>query len=121
MPMPMPKANAKERKRSRGRFPDSKKEGDSRIGREEVKHLAWLARIKLSNKEIDAFAEQLSQILEYFRKIDEVDTEGVEPTYHVLDLTNVFRKDEPRTFPAEEVLRNVPEKRGGYVKAPRMG
>ncbi|MBS7609444.1 Asp-tRNA(Asn)/Glu-tRNA(Gln) amidotransferase subunit GatC [Candidatus Bathyarchaeota archaeon] len=111
----------KERKLSRREFPDSKKEGDSRIGKEEVKHLAWLARMKLSNKEIDAFSQQLSQILQYFRKIDEVDTEGIEPTYHVLDLTNVFRKDEPRTFPAEEVLRNVPEKKGRYVKAPRMG
>lgn len=83
--------------------------------------MAWLARIRLSRKEVETFAKQLNEVLEYFRKIDEVNTEGVEPTYHVLDLTNVFRKDEPRASQGDAVLRNVPEKRGRYVKAPRMG
>jgi len=60
-------------------------------------------------------------VIAYFEKIDEVDTKGVEPTYHVLDLANVFRRDQPGPTDVEPILCNVPEKKGRFVKAPRMG
>jgi aspartyl/glutamyl-tRNA(Asn/Gln) amidotransferase C subunit len=59
-------------------------------------------------------------ILAYFTKIDEVDTKDVPPSYHVLDLFNVFRKDEVKPYPHEEIFRIVPQTKGKFVKAPRM-
>jgi len=91
------------------------------LSKEEVEHVAWLARIELSEEEKALFTEQFNEILEYFRKIDEVDTEDVEPTFHVLDLQNVSRKDEPQpSLPPEEALRNAPKKEKNFIKAPRI-
>ncbi len=87
----------------------------------EIEHLAWLARIELTKREKAMFARQISDVIAYFEKIDEVDTQGIEPTYHVLDLANVLRTDEPKRTDVELVLRNVPERKDGFVKAPRMG
>lgn len=91
------------------------------LSKKDVEHIAWLAHIELSDKEKTLFTEQFNEILDYFKKIDEVDTEGVEPTYHVLDLTNVSRKDraEP-SLTTEEALRNAPKKENKFVKAPRI-
>jgi len=87
----------------------------------EIEHLAWLARIELTEEEKELFAKQLNQILEYFRKIDEVDTEGVPPTHHVLDLVNVFREDEVTpSLPVEEALKNAPKKEKLFIKAPKI-
>jgi aspartyl-tRNA(Asn)/glutamyl-tRNA(Gln) amidotransferase subunit C len=59
--------------------------------------------------------------LEYFKKIDEVDTEDVEPTYHVLDIINVFRKDKAEpSLPTEKVLKNAPKKEKKFFKASRI-
>lgn len=91
------------------------------LSQDKVQHLAWLARIELSKKEEDLFAHQLNDILEYFRKIDEPSTEDVPPTYHVFDLTNVWRSDEVRSFSSEKILRNTPQVKDKYVKGPRMG
>jgi aspartyl-tRNA(Asn)/glutamyl-tRNA(Gln) amidotransferase subunit C len=91
------------------------------LSKKEVEHVAWLAHIELSDREKTLFTEQFNEILDYFKKIDEVDTEGVEPTYHVLDLTNVSRKD--RTEPSlttEEALENAPKKEKNFIKAPRI-
>jgi aspartyl-tRNA(Asn)/glutamyl-tRNA(Gln) amidotransferase subunit C len=89
---------------------------------EEIAHIAELAKITLTEEEKRLFGEQLDRILEYFRKIDRIDLEGVEPTTHVMDVHNVFRDDvEKESLPAEEVLSNAPEKEDGYFKAPRVG
>jgi aspartyl-tRNA(Asn)/glutamyl-tRNA(Gln) amidotransferase subunit C len=91
------------------------------LSKKEVEHIAWLAHIELSDKEKPLFTEQFNEILEYFKKIDQVDTERVEPTYHVLDIENVYRKD--RTKPSlttEEALRNAPKKEKKFLKAPRI-
>ena len=89
--------------------------------KKEVEHIAWLAHIELSDKEKTLFTEQFNEILDYFKKIDEVDTKGVEPTYHVLDLENVSRIDETRpSLPTEEALRNAPKKENKLIKAPRI-
>jgi len=91
------------------------------LSNKEVEHIAWLAHIELSDKEKSLFTEQFNEILDYFKKIDEVDTEGVEPTYHVLDLKNVSRTDETTpSLPIEEALRNAPKKEKKFIKAPRI-
>jgi len=91
------------------------------LSKKEVEHIAWLAHIELSDKEKILFTEQFNEILDYFKKIDEVDTEGVEPTYHVLDLKNVSRTDETTpSLPIEEALRNAPKKEKKFIKAPRI-
>ena len=63
------------------------------ITREDVEHISWLASIKIEDEEKEEFVEQFNSILEYFHQLDEVDTEGVEPTYRVVDLANIFRED----------------------------
>jgi len=91
------------------------------LSKKEVEHIAWLAHIELSDQEKILFTEQFNEILDYFKKIDNVDTEGVEPTYHVLDLKNVSRTDETTpSLPIEEALRNAPKKEKKFIKAPRI-
>ena len=91
------------------------------ITKEKVEHIGWLARIEIEEKESDAYAEKLNSVLDYFGQLDEVDTDGVEPTYHVMDVVNVFRKDEVReSLPQEEVLANTGHRQEGNFKAPRI-
>lgn len=91
------------------------------LSKKNVEHIAWLAHIELSKKEKTLFIKQFNDILEYFKKIDEVDTENVQPTYHVLDLKNVYREDEATpSMPIKEALKNVPKKEKKFVKAPRI-
>lgn len=94
---------------------------EKHLSKKDVEHIAWLAHIELSEEEKALFTGQFNEILEYFKKIDEVDTEGVKPTYHVLDLENVSRKD--KTSPSlsvEEALSNAPKKEKKFIKAPRI-
>lgn len=87
----------------------------------QVEHIAWLARIDLSEEEKKLFALQLSTILDYFHIIDKVDTEGVQPTLQVLNLVNVVREDTVEASLSEEAaLANAPMKEKGYFKAPRI-
>jgi aspartyl-tRNA(Asn)/glutamyl-tRNA(Gln) amidotransferase subunit C len=91
------------------------------ISPEEVAHVAHLARLNLSEAEQEQFTAQLSAILDYMAQLNEVPTEGVEPTSHVLDLVNVFREDRvQQTITVEEVLRNAPERAHHYVVVPRI-
>ena len=91
------------------------------ITKEQVEHVAWLARIKLTEDEKEKFTKLFNDILEYFRKIDEVDTTGVETTFQVVQIKNVLRDDEVRpSLPPEEALKNAPRKDKRYIKAPRM-
>jgi len=92
-----------------------------RISREEVEHVAWLAHIELTEEEKAVFTDQFNRILEFFREIDEADTKDVSPTYHVLDLLNVHRKDSAkRSMPKKETLRNAPKKEDDFFKSPRI-
>lgn len=93
----------------------------SRISKGEVAHIAWLAKIELSQKEQDAATKQFHEILGFFQKIDEAETAGVPPTFHVLDLVNAYRKDEvASSLSKEEALKNAPKKERGFLKAPRI-
>jgi len=91
------------------------------ISREEVLHIAKLAKLKLSEEEVELFQEQLGKILEYFHRLEEVDTAGVEPLKHVVATQNIFREDEPQeSVPPEEVLRNAPKRRDDYFEVPQV-
>ncbi|SNB61928.1 Asp-tRNA(Asn)/Glu-tRNA(Gln) amidotransferase subunit GatC [Thermoflexus hugenholtzii] len=84
------------------------------ISREEVEHIAELAKLALTEEEKTLYAEQLSAILEYFRQLQEVDTSGIPPTATVLPIRNVFRPDEPgEPMSREELLRNAPAQADG--------
>jgi len=89
------------------------------ITREEVLHVAKLARLELADDEVERFTEQLSAILDAVGKVSELDLTGVEPTSHPLDLVNVARADEPEpSLPREEALANAPDVEGGFFKVP---
>ena len=89
------------------------------ITRDEVLHVARLARLELTEDEIDRFTAQLSAILEAVAKVSELDLSGVAPTAHPLDVVNVWAADEPRpSIPAEDALANAPDDEGGFFKVP---
>jgi aspartyl-tRNA(Asn)/glutamyl-tRNA(Gln) amidotransferase subunit C len=92
------------------------------ISREQVEHVARLARLALSEEELERFGEQLSAILDAVGKVAELDLSDVEPTAHPLDLVNVFGEDEPRpSLPLEHVLANAPDPEGGFFGVPARG
>jgi aspartyl-tRNA(Asn)/glutamyl-tRNA(Gln) amidotransferase subunit C len=89
------------------------------ISREEVLHVARLARLELSDEEVERLGGQLNAILEAVGKVAELDLAGVEPTAHPLDLVNVWAGDEPRpSLPVEEALENAPEREGNFFRVP---
>ena len=85
------------------------------LSREDVRHVALLARLGLEPGEEDFYAEQLSAILTHIDRLREADTEAIPPTAQVVPLENRMREDEPRPgLPPERALANAPEARGGY-------
>ena len=89
------------------------------ITRDEVLHVARLARLDLSEAEVERFQEQLSAILEAVGKVAELDLEGVRPTEHPLDLANVWAEDEPRpSLAVDEALANAPDRSGDFFRVP---
>ncbi len=84
---------------------------------EEVRHNARLARVGLSDDEVSRFQNQLSQILDYFERLQEVNTENVPPTAHTLAMHNVMRDDEPHpSIDKEEVLANAPHREDDHFR-----
>jgi aspartyl-tRNA(Asn)/glutamyl-tRNA(Gln) amidotransferase subunit C len=91
------------------------------ITREQVQHVARLARLELSDEELERMREQLSAILEAVGKVAELDLEGVEPTAHPLDLVNVLADDVPRpSLSREEALANAPDPEDGFFGVPAV-
>jgi len=91
------------------------------IERAEVLHIAKLAKLKLSEAEIELFQGQLNACLEAFQKISQLDTSEIQPMQHILDLHNVTRPDEPRpSLPVEQALRNAPCRRDGFFEVPAV-
>ncbi len=89
------------------------------ISREDVLHVASLARLTLDDGEVDRAAGQLSGILDHVAALSQLDLEGVEPTAHALDLENVTRPDVVRpSWPLDEVLSNAPETDDGAFRVP---
>lgn len=92
-----------------------------RITREEVIHVAELARLDVDEKSIDMFADQIGKILEYVETLNRVDTQDVIPTSHAITLTNVFREDiEKEHIERDEALANAPEKEDGHFVVPKV-
>lgn len=88
-----------------------------RLSREEVQHVATLARLGLSDAEIARMQDQLSSILEHIAAIDRLDTEAIPPTAQVVDLKNIFRPDVVApSLPREALLANAPRQREGFFE-----
>lgn len=87
------------------------------ISKKQVKHIAKLAKIKLSKEEIKKYQKELGDIISYFEKLNEVDTKGVEIMGQSTGLKNKIRKDDAKEFLSQEnALKNAPKKEGSYFK-----
>jgi aspartyl-tRNA(Asn)/glutamyl-tRNA(Gln) amidotransferase subunit C len=92
------------------------------IDREQVLHVARLARLRLTDEEVEAMTGELSSVLGHIEKIGELDLDGVEPTSHVVALENVLRPDEPRpSLPREAALAQAPDSDGVGFRVPSPG
>ena len=92
------------------------------IDREQVLHVARLARLQLSDAEVETMTGELSKILEHIERINELDLEGVPPTSHVVEVANALREDEPRpSMPVERALQSAPDAALGGFRVPSPG
>jgi aspartyl-tRNA(Asn)/glutamyl-tRNA(Gln) amidotransferase subunit C len=92
------------------------------IEREQVLHVARLARLRLADEEVERMAGELSAILDHVERINELDLDGVEPTSHVVDVENVLRADEPRpSLPREQALAPAPDATDEGFRVPSPG
>ena len=92
------------------------------IDRDQVLHVARLARLRLTDEEVERMSSELSSILDHIEHISELDLEGVEPTSHVVDVENVLRADEPReSWPRERILDLAPDPAEGGFRVPSPG
>lgn len=94
----------------------------AQLTRKDILKLAKLARLRLTDKEVDTFSQEISAILGYVEMLKDVDTAGLKPTYQVTGLTNVMRSDEPIEYGVSqlELLKNVPQTHQDYIKVKRM-
>ena len=84
---------------------------------DDVRHIAALTRLGLSDDEVDMMREQLSSILKVFESLQQVDTDGVEPTDHTTEVRTVMREDEAHeSLTREQILDNAPDSEAGYVR-----
>jgi aspartyl-tRNA(Asn)/glutamyl-tRNA(Gln) amidotransferase subunit C len=92
------------------------------IDRDQVLHVARLARLRLGEDEIERMSRELSGILDHIEKISELDLDGVAPTSHVVEIENVLRPDEPRpSWPQDRVLAEAPDAAGSGFRVPTPG
>jgi aspartyl-tRNA(Asn)/glutamyl-tRNA(Gln) amidotransferase subunit C len=88
---------------------------------QDVEHVAKLARLELNDQEKQKFTEQMNAILKYAEKLNELDTDHVEPTSHPMPLSNVMREDVSKpSLPIEKVLLNAPDEEEGQIKVPAV-
>ncbi|NTW27213.1 MAG: Asp-tRNA(Asn)/Glu-tRNA(Gln) amidotransferase subunit GatC [Candidatus Moranbacteria bacterium] len=89
------------------------------LSKEEILNVAKLARIGVSEKDVEKYQHDLSEILDYFKKLDELDVEGVEPIGHITGMQNKFRNDHQEDFGKigkEAIMKNAPEVKEEYIK-----
>lgn len=92
-----------------------------KISRDEVLHVAELARLTVDDDAVETFSEQLGGILEYVEKLSRVDTSAVPPTAHAVEMANAFRKDETtRHLDRDEAMANAPEAEDGHFIVPKV-
>ncbi|QXE02407.1 aspartyl/glutamyl-tRNA(Asn/Gln) amidotransferase subunit C [Terribacillus aidingensis] len=93
----------------------------SEITKEQVLHVAHLARLAITDEEAEKMTKELDAIIGYAELLNELDTDNVEPTTHVLDLKNVMREDEPRKWiDREDALKNAPDEKNGQFRVPSI-
>ena len=91
------------------------------VSKKEIEKIAQLARLNLKEDEVNKIEGQINQILEYVKKLDELDTDNVEPLSHTLDLNNVFREDVVReSLPRDKALENAPLKSDKFFRVPKV-
>ena len=92
-----------------------------KITKQEVEHVAKLARLEFPEQEQERLSEQLSKILTFMETLNGLDTSGIAPTSHVLDIRNVMRDDAPvEGLSQEKALSNAPDKAAGHYKVPKI-
>lgn len=92
------------------------------IDRDEVLHVARLARLALTEQEVEQMARELSAVLDHIERISELDLEGVPPTSHVIDVAGALREDEPQpSLPRDVILEQAPAVEGGGFLVPSPG
>ncbi len=90
------------------------------VTRETVEHVARVARLELTEKEVKEMEKDLNNILSAFRELDKADVKGIEPSFHPLPVQDVFREDVPeKCFTPEEALGNTEHKERGFFKGPK--
>jgi len=100
---------------------DRKREMAKKIDQESVRKVAKLSRLELSGAEVEEFTGQLSAILDYMEKMNELDTTDVEPLAHCLPISNVFREDAAKeSLGTEKTLANAPQRDGEFFKVPKI-
>ena len=91
------------------------------ITKKEVEYVAQLAKLEFNEEEKEEFTNQLNSILEYFRKLNELDTENTPPTAYVMDMPNLLNEDQVKpSLPREEVLSNNKYTKKGYFQVPKI-
>ena len=92
-----------------------------KITREQVEHVAKLSRLNLTEEEINRLTVEMEHIIAFADKLNELDTDGVEPTAHAIPIQNVFREDiVGPSFPREQILANAPAQEDGCFKVPKI-
>jgi len=91
------------------------------IDKDEVRYIADLASLKLSEEEVEKFSKQLSDILDYVEKLDELDTEDIVPTAYTIPVKNVLREDKvEESLELDKVLQNAPEQKDNQFRVPKI-
>jgi aspartyl-tRNA(Asn)/glutamyl-tRNA(Gln) amidotransferase subunit C len=91
------------------------------ISKEQVYHVAQLSRLKLTEEEAEQYTKILNDVLKFAEKLNELDTENIEPTSHVLPITNVLREDVVKpSIPREKALSNAPDQEDGLFRVPAV-
>lgn len=93
----------------------------TRIDESQVRKVARLARLELSDDEVHLFSGQLAAVLDYVKQLDQIDTSGIDPLHHPISLADVVRPDEPHTpLSADQALANAPARHGDFFKVPAV-
>ena len=91
------------------------------VTKKDVEYIAELARLKFKEEELESFTHQLNEILNYVDKLNELDTENVEPLSHPVENVNVFRNDElKKSITTKDALKNAPDRNNEFFKVPKV-
>lgn len=91
------------------------------VSRDDIIHIAKLSRLEFTDEELEKYTKDLYNIVNFANTLSEIDVTGVKPTNHILDIKNVFRKDEVKpSYDRDLILKNAPTKAGGCVSVPKV-